>query len=94
MVLFPAIRAIELGRQGTMPIAPPIAVMEHEHDRAGALLSELRAITGGYRAPDTACETYRALYHGLSEMEAQMHVHVHLENNILFPRALASVHVS
>lgn len=94
MVLFPAIRATELGRQGAMPIATPIGVMEHEHDRAGALLAELRTITGGYRAPDWACETYRALYHGLSEMEAQMHVHVHLENNILFPRALASVHVS
>lgn len=93
MVLFPAIRATELGRQGTMPIGTPIAVMEHEHDRAGALLAELRIITGGYRAPERACETYRALYHGLSEMEAQMHVHVHLENNILFPRALASVHV-
>ena len=94
MVLFPAIRATTLGARTTMPIATPIAVMEHEHDRAGALLSELRTITDGYRAPDWACETYRALYHGLSEMEAQMHVHVHLENNILFPRALASVHPS
>lgn len=94
MVLFPAIRAIEEHRQGTMPIAAPIEVMEHDHDRAGALLSELRAITSGYQAPDWACETYRALYHGLSEMEAQMHVHVHLENNILFPRALASVYVA
>jgi len=65
--------------------------MEHEHDRAGALLSELRVITGGYRAPDVACETYRALYRSLSDMEGQMHVHVHLENNILFPRALAAV---
>lgn len=94
MVLFPAIRAAELGRERAMPIATPIAVMEHEHDRAGELLAELRAITGSYHAPEWACETYRALYHGLAEMEAQMHVHVHLENNILFPRAIASAHAS
>jgi regulator of cell morphogenesis and NO signaling len=63
--------------------------MEHEHDDAGVLLSELRTITDGYAAPEWACETFRALYHGLSELESAMHVHVHLENNILFPRALA-----
>ena len=62
--------------------------MEDEHDRAGALLSELRAITDGYVTPVWACQTFRALYHGLSELEAEMHLHVHLENNILFPRAL------
>ena len=91
MILFPAIRATEIRGQGTMAIGTPIAVMEQEHDRAGALLSELRAVTGGYHPPHWACETYRALYHGLSELEAQMHLHVHLENNILFPRALAAV---
>jgi regulator of cell morphogenesis and NO signaling len=90
MVLFPAIRAIESGRgRPAVPIAAPIAVMEGEHDHAGALLAELRSITGGYVAPSWACETFRALYHGLSELEAAMHVHVHLENNILFPRALS-----
>jgi regulator of cell morphogenesis and NO signaling len=93
MVLFPAIRAIELGRPGLV-IATSIAAMQHEHGRAGATLSELRDLTGGYRAPDAACETYRALYRGLAGMEAQMHVHVHLENDILFPRALALAHVS
>ena len=90
LVLFPAIRAIEKGLvSASMRIDAPIAVMEHEHDVAGALLSELRAITGGYVAPAWACATFRALYDGLSELEAAMHVHVHLENNILFPRALA-----
>ena len=63
--------------------------MEHEHDQAGTMLGELRAITGGYIPPEWACQTFRALYHGLSELDAAMHVHVHLENNILFPRALA-----
>ena len=62
--------------------------MEWEHDRAGELLVELRRITGGYVAPEWACETVRALYHGLEEFEGSMHVHVHLENNVLFPRAL------
>ena len=89
MVLFPAIRAVERGAgQPSVPLAAPIDVMEAEHDRAGALLSELRTITDGYVTPVWACETFRALYHGLSELESAMHVHVHLENNILFPRAL------
>lgn len=86
-VLFPAIRAIEAG-DGAMRISTPIAVMEQEHDRAGELLGELRRITGGYQAPDWACQTFRALYHGLADLESAMHVHVHLENNVLFPRAL------
>ena len=89
-VLFPAIRAIEGGAHPGMPISAPIGVMEHEHDRAGSVLSELREITGGYVVPPWACETFRALYRGLSELETTMHVHVHLENNVLFPRALSA----
>jgi regulator of cell morphogenesis and NO signaling len=89
LVLFPALRAVEeRPAQSDVRIDAPIAVMEHEHDHAGSLLAELRAITGGYVPPVWACQTFRALYHGLSELEAAMHVHVHLENNILFPRAL------
>lgn len=90
LVLFPAIRAVDAGREAGMPISAPISVMEHEHDQAGALLAELRAITEGYVAPEWACETFRALYHGLAELESSMYVHVHLENNVLFPRALAT----
>jgi regulator of cell morphogenesis and NO signaling len=87
LVLFPAIRTIEEG--GAHPGIPiPIAVMEHEHDHAAALLSELRAMTDGYVPPPWACETFRALYDGLFVLEAAMHIHVHLENNVLFPRAL------
>jgi regulator of cell morphogenesis and NO signaling len=88
MVLFPAIRAIEAGTPTGVPISAPIGMMEHEHDQAGTQLAELRAITDAYSAPDWACQTFRALYHGLSELESTMHVHVHLENNVLFPRAL------
>lgn len=88
MVLFPAIEGLEEGaaRVG-MPIAAPIAVMEDEHDHAGALLAELRSLTDGYVPPEWGCATMRALYHGLAELESAMHVHVHLENNVLFPRA-------
>jgi regulator of cell morphogenesis and NO signaling len=89
MVLFPAIDALAREAAGRpFPIGAPIAVMEREHDHAGSLLEELRAITGGYQVPDWGCATMRALYHGLADLEAAMHVHVHLENNVLFPRAL------
>lgn len=93
-VLFPAIRALDEGhgRNGGW-ISAPIAVMEQEHDRAGELLAELRRLTGQYVAPAWACETFRALYCGLEELEASMHVHVHLENNVLFPRALRAAGV-
>jgi regulator of cell morphogenesis and NO signaling len=87
-ILFPAVRAIE-ERQGDAGwLEAPISVMEHEHDRAGALLSDLRELTCGYTPPDRACPTTRALYQGLEELERAMHMHVHLENNVLFPRAL------
>jgi regulator of cell morphogenesis and NO signaling len=90
LVLLPAIRAIEEGhaRPGVR-IDAPIAALEHEHDHAGALRSELWAIADGYFGPISVCETFGALYHGVSELEATMQVHGHLENNILFPRALA-----
>ena len=94
-VLFPAIRAVEAGGERTsIPISTPITVMEAEHDRAGTLLAELRTITDGYVAPEWACQTFRALFHGLAGLEAAMHVHVHLENNVLFPRALALTHAA
>jgi regulator of cell morphogenesis and NO signaling len=89
IVLFPAVEAIEqLAAQPSMPLSAPIAVMEDEHEHAGALLAELRKITGGYVMPEWGCGTFQALYHGLAELEAAMHVHIHLENNLLFPRAL------
>ena len=89
-ILFPAIKAVEAGERPRLPVglASPIAVMESEHDHAGALLLELRAITNGYTPPDWACPTTRALYSGLAELEHDMHVHVHLENNVLFPGAI------
>jgi regulator of cell morphogenesis and NO signaling len=91
LVLFPAINELVAGVSARVRIDAPIHVMEHEHDRAGALLSELRNLTDGYEPPAWGCATLRALFHGLSELEATMHVHVHLENNVLFPRALRLV---
>jgi regulator of cell morphogenesis and NO signaling len=64
-------------------------MMEAEHDNAGGALAEIRAITGDYSVPDYACITYRSLMAGLQELEQDLHMHIHLENNILFPRALA-----
>jgi regulator of cell morphogenesis and NO signaling len=88
-VLFPAIEALEAGKIRTpVPLAVPISVMEQEHEYAGALLTELRSLTNGYDVPEWGCATVRALYHGLAELESSMHVHVHLENNVLFPRTL------
>jgi regulator of cell morphogenesis and NO signaling len=89
MVLFPAIETLEAGAPHLpIPISAPITVMENEHDEAGAMLAELRFVTNGYRVPEWGCATWRALYDGLAELESEMHVHVHLENNVLFPRAL------
>jgi regulator of cell morphogenesis and NO signaling len=66
----------------------PISVMVHEHDGAGEALARLRELTGGYVVPAEACTTWRALWHGLAALETSLHEHIHLENNVLFPRVL------
>lgn len=87
-VLFPLITWTESGDVPPTPfVLQPIAVMEAEHDDAGRALAEMRRLTGGYAVPADGCNTYRAAMAGLAEVEADMHVHVHKENNILFPRA-------
>lgn len=90
-VLFPFILDLE----GRVPITPeaassirgPIGVMEAEHAAAGAALATMRQLTNDYTPPEWACPTFRGLYFGLSQLETDMHLHVHLENHILFPRA-------
>jgi len=67
----------------------PIRVMQHEPEDAGQALAEIRRLTGDFTLPPHACDTYRALYTGLQALERDLHQHIHLENNILFPRALA-----
>lgn len=66
----------------------PVAVMHAEHDSAGEALRAMRRLTDGYTPPAEACGTWRALWQGLEALEAELHAHIHLENNILFPRAL------
>jgi regulator of cell morphogenesis and NO signaling len=95
MILFPLIKGMESAKGSGQQAPPahcgsvnnPIRVMVHEHDNAGQALQAIHRITGGYTVPADACNTYRALYHGLAELESDLHRHIHLENNILFPRA-------
>jgi regulator of cell morphogenesis and NO signaling len=82
-ILFPMIK----NGQGGMAEGP-ITVMEHEHVSAGNALKRLRELTNGYEVPEQACNTWRALWHGLAALETELHQHIHLENNILFKRAL------
>ncbi|MDX1585037.1 MAG: iron-sulfur cluster repair di-iron protein [Thermoanaerobaculia bacterium] len=82
-ILFPMVRKGE----GFMADGP-IAVMEEEHDTAAGILRRFRELTDDYTVPEQACNTWRALWHGLAALESALHMHIHLENNILFPRAL------
>ncbi len=91
-ILFPLIQSLEAGDATAAghcgSVQNPIRVMEYEHDSAGAALERLRTLTGGYTPPADACNAYRALLTGLSELEADLHQHIHKENNIVFPRAV------
>ncbi len=97
IVLFPYIRNLAaVSKTGGAPIRPafstvrrPIAMMEAEHASSGEALAFIRRVTGGYIPPPDACETYRVTLRELEEFEKDLHQHVHLENNILFPRAIA-----
>jgi len=96
-ILFPYIEALERAARKEGALEPPffqtvrnpVHMMMKEHDSAGEALRAMRSLSGGYQAPAEACESYRELYRSLEEFELDMHTHVHLENNILFPRAVA-----
>ena len=96
-ILFPYIGQLEeaLAQKRLAPFAPfgtvrnPIGMMMKEHDAAGDLLREMRKISADYVAPEDACISYDTLYQALADFEADLHEHIHLENNILFPRAAA-----
>jgi regulator of cell morphogenesis and NO signaling len=97
MVLFPYIERMEESVLQREPILPPpfgtvqnpVAMMEHEHVSAGNALRALRATSNGYTAPPDGCVSFQTLYKTLAEFEADLHQHIHLENNILFRRAIA-----
>lgn len=83
-ILFPMIK------NGQAAMAQgPINVMLQEHDIAGDILKRIRELTNDFQVPENACNTWRALWHGLADIEDSLHIHIHLENNILFPRALS-----
>ena len=82
-VLFPWILAGNGGDAGG-----PIQLVEEEHLIVGSLLAQLRRLTDSYQAPPDACGSWRALWSGLEALEVDLHTHIHLENNVLFPRAL------
>ena len=96
-VLFPYIVRMEESSIADEPAPPscfgtvanPIRMMLAEHDGAGEALRALREITSNYKVPEDACISYRTLYEALQGFEADLHQHIHLENNILFPRAIA-----
>lgn len=96
-ILFPYIAALEKSRteKGSAPnscfgsVESPVRAMMNEHEAAGALLERMRLETQGFMPPPGACPTYVGLYHGLDAFERDLHRHVHLENNLLFPRAIA-----
>ncbi len=93
-ILFPYIGKLEAGQQPALPpvfgsLEQPITRMMTDHDQAGDALRMLRKLTGDYTPPADACTTYRALYRAMEDLEQDMHQHIHIENNILFPRALA-----
>lgn len=97
-VLFPYIAQLELyASRGAMAPAPmfgsvqnPVRMMSIEHETTGAILGTMRALSGGYVTPADACPTFTALYEALEGFERDLHEHIHLENNLLFPRAIAA----
>ncbi len=95
-ILFPYINALAAAakRGSGVPAAPfgtianPIRMMEHEHESAGAAMARMRELSGGYVPPADGCTTYQVCFKELDAFERDLHAHVHLENNILFPKAL------
>ena len=97
MILFPFVIRMEqaVSRGQAMPRAPfgtvgnPIAMMAQEHDGAGEALRRMRRLSCDYAVPADACISFQTLYGALAGLEGDLHRHIHLENNILFPRAIA-----
>ena len=89
-VLFPAIRKVieENQSEAKKTVVSEITRMFGEHDFAGGAMDKINQITGGYKLPEDACNTYRVAFQLLEQFEDDLHTHVHLENNILFPKAL------
>jgi len=92
-ILFPFIKQLEASAAGNrqsngMSVNSPISVMEAEHEAVGQYLAEIRSLTHDFTPPGDSCTTYKLLYNLLADFEDDLHLHIHLENNILFPKAL------
>ena len=95
-ILFPYVAKLEESLRRRQPVAPapfgtvnnPVRMMMQEHESAAAALREIRKWAENYRLPADACTRWKLLYQGFQELEQDLHRHIHLENNILFPRAL------
>ena len=91
-ILFPMVRELDASEAAPSfhcgSLANPIRQMESEHTQAGSALEKFKELTDGYTPPDWACNTYRAMLDGLAHLEDDLHLHIHKENNVLFPRAL------
>lgn len=89
-VVFPACRDLDAGSGGDETLASRFAALESEHEAAGAHLERLSELTGHFDVTQAFCNTHRATLDALRELELDLHEHIHEENNILFPRALAA----
>jgi len=95
-ILFPYIKYLVAAKNNSLKaespyfgtIKNPIQMMEAEHESAGNLLAEIKILTNDYAPPAEACNTFKVYYQELREFEEDLHKHVHLENNILFPRSI------
>lgn len=96
LVVFPLIAKLEQKKsrlsvetvESRSSIGNPVALLVEEHENAGVLLAEIRSLSSNFMPPEYACSTYRAFFDGLRDFERDLHRHIHLENNILFPRAI------
>ena len=94
IVLFPYVKElVKAKRENVKPSVPhfgavnnPIQVMENEHESAGDIFKVISKLSNNFTPPDEACNTFKALYSKLEEFEQDLHQHIHLENNILFPK--------
>ncbi|MFN7117370.1 MAG: iron-sulfur cluster repair di-iron protein [Saprospiraceae bacterium] len=91
-ILFPYIKKLVNSKDNIIPpfgtVENPIRMMESEHEDAGELMRTIRTLSSDFTPPEDACTTYRVLFSFLAEFEADLHEHIHLENNILFPKAV------
>jgi len=96
LILFPFIKKLVKAAEEGSPLERPsfgsaenpVKMMEDEHERAGAIFRKIADLSNNYTPPEGACNTFKAMYAKLNEFEQDLHLHIHLENNILFPKAL------